>query len=31
MHGLPQWLEDTVLGIPMIDEFKEQLRAQGMR
>jgi len=31
MHGLPEWLEDTVLGIPMIDEFKEQLRAQGMR
>ena len=31
MHQLPQWLEDTVLGIPMIDEFKEQLRAQGMR
>ncbi len=31
MHGLPQWLEDTVLGIPMIDEFKQQLAALGMR
>jgi len=31
MHGLPQWLEETVIGIPMIDEFKEQLAAQGMR
>ncbi|MCZ6867750.1 MAG: hypothetical protein O7E55_10550, partial [Chloroflexi bacterium] len=31
MHGLPEWLEETVIGIPMIDEFKQQLAARGMR
>ena len=31
MHGLPDWLEDTVIGIPKIDEFKKQLVEQGAR
>jgi ribonuclease Z len=30
MHGLPDWLEDTVIGIPKIDEFKKQLAERGM-
>ncbi len=25
MHGLPEWLEDSVIPIPMIEEFKKQL------
>lgn len=31
MHGLPEWLEETVIGTPTIDEFKKQLAARGMR
>ncbi|MCI0815162.1 MAG: hypothetical protein J4N71_08835 [Chloroflexi bacterium] len=31
MHGLPEWLEKTTIGIPMIDEFKKELAARGMR
>jgi hypothetical protein len=31
MHGLPEWLEKTVIGIPMVDEFKKQLAQQGAR
>jgi hypothetical protein len=31
MHGLPEWLEKTTIGIPMIDEFKKELAERGMR
>ncbi len=28
---LPEWLEDTIIGIPEIEEFKKELRESGMR
>ncbi|MCI0815260.1 MAG: hypothetical protein J4N71_09325 [Chloroflexi bacterium] len=31
MHGLPEWLEKTTIGIPMIDDFKKELAERGMR
>jgi len=31
MHGLPQWLEDTVIPVAEIEEFKKQLDEMGAR
>ena len=31
MHGLPQWLEDTVIPIPEIEDFKQELNDMGAR
>ena len=31
IYKLAGWHEETVIGIPMIDEFKQQLAARGMR
>ena len=31
MHGLSEWLEDTILQLPQIEEFKQRLADQGMR
>jgi ribonuclease Z len=31
MHGLSQWLEDTILQVPEIEAFKKQLLEKGMR
>jgi ribonuclease Z len=31
MHGLPGWLEDTVIPVPEIEEFKQQLKEMGAR
>jgi ribonuclease Z len=31
MHGLPDWLEETVIPIPFIEEFKKQLGESGAR
>ena len=31
MHGLPGWLEDTVIPVPEIEEFKQQLEEMGAR
>jgi ribonuclease Z len=28
---VPQWLDDTIIQLPMIEAFKEELRRQGMR
>jgi len=31
MHGLPSWLEDTVIPVAEIEEFKQQLAEMGAR
>ncbi len=31
MHGLPSWLEDTVIPVPEIEEFKKELKEMGAR
>ena len=31
MHGLPQWLEDSVIPIPEIEDFKKELDEMGAR
>ncbi len=31
MHGLSGWLEDTIIGVPEIEAFKQELAAKGMR
>jgi hypothetical protein len=31
MHGLPQWLEDSVIPIPEIEDFKKELDDMGAR
>ncbi|MFQ5968550.1 MAG: MBL fold metallo-hydrolase [Acidimicrobiia bacterium] len=31
MTGLPEWLEKTVIGVPEIDAFKQQLAEMGAR
>ena len=31
MHGLPEWLEESVISIPFIEEFKQQLADSGAR
>jgi len=28
---LPQWLEDSIIPVAEIEEFKAQMREQGMR
>jgi hypothetical protein len=31
MHGISQWLEDTIVSVPEIEAFKKELAARGMR
>ena len=31
MHGLPQWLEDSIIQVPEIEAFKEELKQMGAR
>ena len=31
MHGLPEWLEDTIIPIDFIEEFKKELEEGGAR
>ena len=31
MHGMSEWLEDTVISVPEIEAFKAELAAKGMR
>ena len=31
MHGLPEWLEATIIEVPEIEAFKQELAAKGMR
>lgn len=31
MHGLPQWLDDSVIPIPEIEDFKKELGEMGAR
>ena len=31
MHGISQWLEDTIISVPEIEEFKAELARRGMR
>ena len=31
MHGLPDWLEESVISLPFIDEFKQELARSGAR
>jgi ribonuclease Z len=31
MHGMSEWLEDTVISVPEIEAFKKELAAKGMR
>lgn len=31
MHGLPKWLEETVIPVAEIEEFKKQLGEMGAR
>ena len=31
MHGLPGWLEESVISMPFIDEFKQELAKTGAR
>jgi len=30
VHGLPDWLTETVIPVPEIEAFKEQLKQMGM-
>jgi len=31
MHGISQWLDDTIISVPEIEEFKRELADKGMR
>jgi hypothetical protein len=28
--SMPEWLEETIIAVPMIEDFKEELKAKGM-
>jgi ribonuclease Z len=31
MHGISKWLDDTIIKVPEIEAFKQELAAKGMR
>lgn len=31
MHGISQWLDDTIIEVPEIEAFKKELTEKGMR
>ena len=31
MHGISPWLEDTIISVPEIEAFKQELIDKGMR
>ena len=31
MHGISQWLDDTIISVPEIEAFKKELIEKGMR
>ena len=31
MHGLPEWLEKTIISVPQIEKFKRELAESGAR
>ena len=31
MHGISPWLEDTIISVPEIEAFKQELIEKGLR
>ena len=31
MHGISEWLDDSIIEVPEIEAFKKELAAKGMR
>ena len=31
MHGVSKWLDESIISVPEIEAFKQELAAKGMR